>query len=159
MPAVLRRRALTVCRLLALGLLALACGGERQPPAGEAPAEEPPAPTEALEEIAALGYVEWVRAEPAELERSGVTRHDAVGAWPGFNLYKSAPQHQALLLDMHGVPVHAWQAAGRQHNGSWSSCSRAATCWRCPPATRSSASTGTRACSGARRSVRTTTST
>ena len=81
-------------------------------------------PAEAMERLAALGYVGGYEPPP---ELVGVTRHDPGSAFRGLNLYTSGHGPEALLVDMDGVEVHRWRYSfaeafpGRQatDNDTW----------------------------------------
>jgi len=88
--------------VLALGVaVALcACDGARDSDlaAGQATAEQ----------LAALGYVDWVEEED-DLSRRGVTHRDP-RAFESLTLYKSRPRPEAHLIDLDGTVVHTWKA-------------------------------------------------
>ena len=81
-------------------------------------------PAEAMERLAALGYVGGYEPPP---ELVGVTRHDPASAFRGLNLYASGHGPEALLVDMEGGEVHRWRYSfveafpGRQatDNDTW----------------------------------------
>ena len=62
--------------------------------------------------LEALGYAEWAPEEGREAEdlgSSGVVRHDASRAAPGFNLFMSRGRPPAQLMRMDGSVVHTWR--------------------------------------------------
>ena len=64
-----------------------------------------------MEQLEALGYADGTREAP---RARGVTVHDSVEAWRGYNLYTSGHGPQAILMDMEGHVLHRW------HHGLWS---------------------------------------
>jgi hypothetical protein len=88
--------------VLALGVaVALgACDGDRD---GDTAADR-----ETIDQLAALGYVDWVE-EDDDLSRRGVTHRDP-RALERLTLYKSRPRPEAHLIDLDGTVVHTWKA-------------------------------------------------
>jgi len=58
-----------------------------------------------IEELRSLGYLAGYHEAPI---RQGVTVHDSVRAWAGYNLIVSGHGPGVLLLDMEGEVVHEW---------------------------------------------------
>jgi hypothetical protein len=70
------------------------------------PAEVDPA---LIEQLRAIGYVDFMPVAEQDLARAGVTLHRADAAHPGYNLYSGRTAHEGLLLDMSGEVVHRWR--------------------------------------------------
>lgn len=51
----------------------------------------------------------YARGGARRQQPGGVRRHDAARAWPGHNLYVSAHDPEAVLLDMEGKPLWRWR--------------------------------------------------
>lgn len=68
------------------------------------PAALTPQQRDALEQVAAIGYLDGYDKAP---KLTGVTRHDAA-ACPGLNLYVSGHAPEALLVGMDGAVRHRW---------------------------------------------------
>jgi hypothetical protein len=94
---------------LASALTLPAAGG-----AEEAPPAPPGASPEELEQLRALGYVDFA-AEAAPAARSGVVKHEPERSSPGYGLYASRPLRRAELIDAQGRAVRVWQGAGPGH--------------------------------------------
>ena len=63
---------------------------------------------ETLETLAALGYLAAVNEADAQVE-VGVTNHQSDFAQPGLNVYTSAHDTEAFLMDMQGNILHTWR--------------------------------------------------
>lgn len=87
-------------RLVAALLLCAATACERES------APLPVADDATVEQLTALGYVAATHTAGSE---SGVTRHDAERAQPGFNFFTSGHGPVAVLMDMEGDVVHEWR--------------------------------------------------
>lgn len=88
---------------LGIALLLFSCQGREAATSGGSAAD-----TEAVAQLEALGYVEWVEEED-DLSRSGVLHRDP-RATEGLTLYKSRPAPEAHLVDLDGRVVHTWRA-------------------------------------------------
>ncbi len=56
-----------------------------------------------------LPYLDWNPIDPASANADGVVKYDVEKASPGYNLYNSRPRSRAVLMDMAGQEVHAWE--------------------------------------------------
>jgi hypothetical protein len=103
--------------LLALGLVG-GCGDAGAPkPPGDAGTQRVDPEIEA--QLQALGYVDFVAVDQADLGKSGVMLHLADRAHAGYNLFNTPSSNQALLIDMDGDVVHRWHNAdlkGARHH-------------------------------------------
>jgi hypothetical protein len=59
--------------------------------------------------LKALPYLDWNPIDPASAKADGVVKYDVEKASPGYNLYNSRPRSRAVLMDMAGQEVHAWE--------------------------------------------------
>jgi hypothetical protein len=59
--------------------------------------------------LKSLPYLDWNPIDPATADASGVVRNDVEKASRGYNLYNSRPHTRAVLMDMTGQEVHAWE--------------------------------------------------
>ncbi len=104
-------------RIAAFVLMLSAMGCSDDAPAPTPPevdaAAEPDGIEEAnlgyLDEIAALGYVDFSDAPVAGDAKSGVVLHDPDAAWEGVNFITSLPNRAAFLVDMDGNVLHEWR--------------------------------------------------
>lgn len=81
-------------------LVSLSCGGDEA-------ADDSRALEERLEKLRSVPYTATTDEEvPADL--TGVTVFERDRAWPGYNLYCSRIEPEALLLDMEGDVVNRW---------------------------------------------------
>jgi len=74
-----------------------------------------PGESVSLKALGTLGYVDWVPAE--DIEKAGVTVHDANGACEGVNLFCFRRTSKALLMDNDGRMLHVWVTGGE--NMTW----------------------------------------
>jgi hypothetical protein len=82
--------------------------------ASPAAGREPAAGADELEQLRALGYVDFAE-DAAPVAQSGVVRHDAARSAPGYSLYASRPLRRAELIDAQGRSLRTWQGAGPGH--------------------------------------------
>jgi hypothetical protein len=89
------------------GVLLAAATGLVLAASGCAPEKEAPAVAPAdLERLQALGYVDEV---PAGQGDEGVVVHDLARAFAGLHCFATRRGRQALVVDMEGRTVHAWE--------------------------------------------------
>ena len=60
-----------------------------------------------LAKLGSLPYLDWVPAEK-DIEKKGVIQYDPNLTSDGLNLYSSATENEAYLIDMQGNIVHRW---------------------------------------------------
>ncbi|HEX2485599.1 MAG TPA: arylsulfotransferase family protein [Myxococcota bacterium] len=82
--------------------------------AADAPKPPRAASPEELEQLRALGYVDF-SAEAPPAAKSGVVARDPARSAPGYSLYASRPLRRAELLDPDGRAVRVWEAPGPGH--------------------------------------------
>jgi arylsulfotransferase ASST len=92
-------------------LVLLAACGDTEPAPAPGGAERVVVPPledlSALDELAQLGYVDY--AAPDAETRGGVVHHEPERAYPGYTLVTSLPNSRAMLVDMQGREVAAWE--------------------------------------------------
>jgi hypothetical protein len=93
-----------------LAALAAACGdggaGGEQPVLQHG-AVPPSEDLSVLDELAALGYVDFAELDAAK--GSGVVLNERAAAGSGYTLVTSLPHSRAMLIDMDGAEVRAWE--------------------------------------------------
>ncbi len=93
----------TPAGILALALVlvtALSCGKDK-------PADRTDEIGDRLEKLRSVPYTSMTQEE-VSADTAGVILYDMERAWPGYNLYCSRRDPEALLLNMGGEVVHSW---------------------------------------------------
>lgn len=114
---------------LATGILALVvhslalcgCGpsDDSAPPADTRPASETasgaaPVEAQSVEELRALGYLDFSESV-VDVDTPAVVLHDAADSYPGYNLISNRALGSAVLFDASGEVVHTWQVDDVEH--------------------------------------------